>query len=130
MPVNAPLSGLRILVLDDEPMIALDIGMALEDAGAHVVGPYREAVDALARLSAHDADVRIDGAILDVDLGDHICDPVAGQLTASGIPFVFHTGKWLEMAKLLEAYPAPTVHKPAQPQTILAALITQVGGTG
>ncbi len=126
MPVNAPLSGLRILVLDDEPMIALDIGVALEDAGAEVVGPFSSAADALARLATSDPDARIDGAILDIDLGDHTDDPLAGQLVAFGIPFVFHTGKWLEMAELLDAYRAPTVHKPAQPHTILAALTREV----
>src|SRR2546421_9257076 len=83
------LQGCRVLVVEDEFIIALEIQSDLEDAGATVVGPaftLRLAMD----LAAH-ADVS--AATLDLRLGRDSVRPVARILADRGIPFVFYTGQ-------------------------------------
>lgn len=78
----------RILVIEDEMMVAMGLEMALEDAGYEVVGPFGrldQALDA-ARNS------QMDLALLDVNVRGEAIFPVAAVLAARGIPFVFLTG--------------------------------------
>ena len=78
----------RVLVLDDEPMILIDIECALEDEGALFVGA-RTVREALNYVEQHVPDV----AILDVNLGrGETCAPVAERLRELGVPFVLFTG--------------------------------------
>lgn len=84
------LSGKRLLVVEDEYLIASDLAYALEDAGAEVIGPAGTVEDAL-RLVAREGD-RLDGAVLDVNLRGGRVFPVADALTARGVPFVLATG--------------------------------------
>ena len=82
------LRGLRVLIVEDEALIASFIEDFLIDLGCDVVGPamrMKEAVD-LAREAA------IDGATLDVNIVGEKIYPVADILTERGIPFVFMTG--------------------------------------
>src|SRR4030095_6734358 len=83
----AKLSGCRILVVDDEALIALDIAAALENEGAVVVGPANNVAEAK-RLLAE----TIHCAILDVSLGKESVSPLVRELQASGVPLVFVTG--------------------------------------
>lgn len=79
----------RVLVVEDEYMLATELEMELLDAGAIVLGPIgtiEEAVD-LVRFEQE-----IDGAILDVNLGGEMVFPVADLLIERGVPFVFTTG--------------------------------------
>jgi CheY-like chemotaxis protein len=78
----------RILVVEDEMMIAMLVEEMLQDLGHTVVGVAMrlETAMALARDSA------IDLAVLDVNLGDAKSFPVAAILRARGIPFLFATG--------------------------------------
>jgi DNA-binding NarL/FixJ family response regulator len=82
------LEGCRVLVADDEPLIAMDLAEELEAAGAMVVGPVGTLDGALALLSQSEVDV----ALLDVMLGEQMVYPLADSLTALDIPFVFATG--------------------------------------
>ncbi len=82
------LSGKRILVVEDEYLVAGFIEDALNELGAVVVGPvYRiqEGVS-LAR------EEQIDAAVLDVNLNNQRSDPIAEVLRARGIPFILATG--------------------------------------
>ncbi|RDI53594.1 response regulator [Microvirga subterranea] len=83
------LRGRRILVVEDEYMMADDLQYDLEKAGAKVVGPVPSVADALRLLATEDA---IDGAILDVNLRGEKAYPVADVLRDRGIPFVLATG--------------------------------------
>jgi len=78
----------RVLVVEDDFLVAMDIVRALERAGAEVIGPA-PAVDAA--LNALDQTAP-DGAILDINLGGEMAFPVADALLARGVPFVFATG--------------------------------------
>jgi CheY-like chemotaxis protein len=81
------LSGRRILVVEDERLIALDIQDILEGWGCTVMGPVATAAAAL-KLIAEDLP---DSAILDVDLDGGTSEPVAARLRASGRPFLILT---------------------------------------
>ena len=82
----------KILVLDDEPLIALMLADWLEEQGHEAVGP------AHSELQAEDVlrTTTIDAAILDVSLGDHNCRRIAEWLRASSVPFAFATGHSVE----------------------------------
>lgn len=83
-----PLAGLRILLVEDEFIIAQMAMEMLVELGAAVVGPAGTVASALdlARSEAFDA------ALLDVNLRGERVDPVAEVLKARGIPFVLATG--------------------------------------
>ena len=82
------LEGKRILVIEDEPMLAMDIAGELEAAGAYVIGPAGNAAAALSLIEQY----RFDGALLDANLGGHPVDNIAALLARKNIPFVFVSG--------------------------------------
>lgn len=83
------LAGCRVLVIEDEFILAEELNVELNDAGAIVLGPVGYLEDAFDLI---DAETRIDGAILDVNLGGEPVYPVADRLLARGVPMVFTTG--------------------------------------
>jgi len=78
----------KILVVDDEPLIAMMIADWLTEQGLETLGPAYSVSQALALLETQSADA----AILDVSLGDDDCYDIAEVLSAKGIPFAFATG--------------------------------------
>jgi DNA-binding response OmpR family regulator len=87
MMEEGTLSGARVLIVEDDFFLAMDEQYALEDAGAHVVGPC---ADEAAGLSA--ADHALECAVLDLNLGLGPSFAVAAALRAKGVPFLFVTG--------------------------------------
>jgi DNA-binding response OmpR family regulator len=83
------LQGRRVLVAEDEYLIAFDVCDALVRAGAEVLGPVPSVEDAAALLSR---EVHIDAAVLDVNLRGDMIFAVADALQDRGIPLVFATG--------------------------------------
>lgn len=86
---GSTLRGLRILVVEDEYLLAMDLERELRDAGAEVVGP---AASVAAALRLIDGDHVLDGALLDVNLGGEPIFPVADALLGRGVPVVLTTG--------------------------------------
>jgi CheY-like chemotaxis protein len=82
------LDGLRVLVVEDEMMVAMLIEDMLTDLGCIVVGPAARLDEAIALANG----VEIDCAVLDVNLGGQPIFPLADILRASGKPFAFATG--------------------------------------
>lgn len=78
----------RILVIEDEMMVAMGLEMALADAGYEVVGPFGRLDQALDAARNGQMDL----ALLDVNVRGEAIFPVADVLTARGIPFAFLTG--------------------------------------
>jgi PAS domain S-box-containing protein len=85
---NSAAVGRRILLVEDEALVAMMIQDCLVENGHSVIGPVSRASDAL--QAAKDGDY--DAAILDINLGDGMAYPVADIVSARGIPFVFVTG--------------------------------------
>ena len=83
------LSGRRILVVEDEYFLADDISRALRSAGAEIAGPVGEIDDAFPILNGGGI---LDGAVLDVNIRSDMVFPVAQELRARQVPFVFTTG--------------------------------------
>jgi len=87
-PVARDAAGLRVLLVEDEIMIALLVEEILVEFGHTVVGPASR-IDRALELVASEA---IDVAILDVNIDDKEVYPVAEALAARGIPFMFVSG--------------------------------------
>jgi len=87
--MNATLSGRRILVVEDEYMLAECLHELLQDDGAEVLGPASCVEDANALLDRHPMP---DAAVLDINLGRQNVYPVADRLSGQGVPFLFTTG--------------------------------------
>jgi DNA-binding response OmpR family regulator len=81
------LKGRKVLVVEDEPFIALDLAFGIEQAGGIPLGPATSIAEALSILE----DDWPDGAILDADLPDGSIEPVLKVLRPS-VPVVVHTG--------------------------------------
>jgi CheY-like chemotaxis protein len=86
---NSPLRDRRILIVEDEYLIAMSLQDALENAGSVVVGPVPSVDKAIKTI---ESEPHIDAAILDVNLGGVLAYPVADMLIARKIPFVFTSG--------------------------------------
>lgn len=83
-----PLEGVRLMLVEDEFVLALGLSDTLTDLGADVVGPVASVEDALALVRELP---EIDAAVLDVNLGHEAVYPVADALIARDVPFVFAT---------------------------------------
>ena len=111
------LAGLRFLVIEDEPLIALDIAGSLERAGAEVAPPVGTEMEALQAIERND----FDAALLDGNLHGRPVDEIAAALTRRNIPFIFVTGYGRE--NLPNSFKhAGVLNKPFTQQQLLQAL--------
>jgi CheY-like chemotaxis protein len=121
------LNGLRLLVVEDEAMIAMMLEDMLDTFGCVVVevaGTLSKGLD----LVSNEA-LDLDGAILDVNLGGEPVYPVAERLIALGVPFIFCTGYGL--AGLASNFShVPTLAKPymrEELETLLLSVMVEPG---
>jgi len=82
------LCGLRILVVEDNFLVAEDLRELLSRHGCDVVGPVPRVEQGLGLL----AERELDGAVLDINLGAETCFPIAAALQERRVPFLFLTG--------------------------------------
>ena len=127
------LEGVRVLVVEDEAILAMELESILREAGARAVTLCRTVDDALAALAKNG----VAAAVLDVRVGREPVGPVASNLAKRGIPFLFYTGQ-IGYDPVLEAWPrSRVITKPAPARTIIAAVrdllrksrLALVGGT-
>jgi PAS domain S-box-containing protein len=85
---GSPESRGRILIVEDEPLVGMELADALESAGFTVLGPVATNDEALALVAKHGCD----GAVLDVNLGRETSEPLAVKFAAESVPFVTLTG--------------------------------------
>jgi len=88
MAPTPDLSGLRVLVLEDEMLVSMLIEDMLTEQHCVIVGPFAAVSEALVAARAE----AFDFAVLDVNVGGVKAYPVAETLAARGIPFVFLSG--------------------------------------
>lgn len=110
------LNGRVVLVVEDEPLIALDIVELLNEFGATVI-TARTVQDALALVES----AKVSCAVLDISLAGDDCEPICQRLSERGIPFMFHTG-YTDTPLLNKWGAAPIVSKPASGKRIVEAL--------
>src|SRR3954468_7021387 len=82
------LAGKRVLLVEDEMLVAMMMKDMLTDLGFSVVGPYGRISEALPVARAND----LEAAVLDINLNGELVYPVAEALVARGVPIVFVTG--------------------------------------
>lgn len=115
---DSALSGRRILVIEDEYFLAVELDRDLTAAGATVLGPVPSVQAALELLAADEAP---DAAMLDVNLGGQMAHPVADVLLTRGVPFLFMTG--YDQTTLPEQYAAVRyLQKPIESSVIVREL--------
>nr|WP_306268874.1 response regulator [Pararhizobium sp. IMCC3301] len=111
------LKGAKVLIVEDEPFIALDISYSVEQAGGVPLGPATTVAEALKILKTEWPD----GAIVDVDLPDGTIEPVLNALCPA-VPVVVHTGVGLPDI-MRQAHPNLEVfNKPTSPDFLVLRL--------
>ena len=109
-------TGKKILVVEDEALVAAMLVDILKSLGAEIVGPAAT----LERALAIAEDATIDAAILDVNLRDVRVDPLADRLRKRGVPLVFTTG--YGQSAVQTAQGAPVLDKPYSSERVASAL--------
>ncbi|WP_269513896.1 response regulator [Brevundimonas subvibrioides] len=115
--------GRRILVVEDEALVAMLLETMLEDMGFAPVGPVGDIDTALEVLQD---DSRLDGALLDVNVAGREVFPVAEALKMKGVPFVFSTG-YGESGLPEDWRGHPTIQKPFTEDAVREALFKALG---
>lgn len=113
---------LTILLLEDEPLILLDLEFAVEDCGHHFVSAtcVAQGLDFL-------VDTDVDVAILDVSLGrGETCVPVADDLRRRGIPFIIHSGDLDRRNETIRGLGARVIGKPASSERVVAEALKEL----
>jgi CheY-like chemotaxis protein len=113
---STALRGVRVLVVEDEPLVSLALQDTLADLGCEVVGAAGRLQPALELAQ----DLMFDVAVLDIDLGGKRIDPVAEAIAARGLPIVFVTGYGRDGAP--KHVPAPVLEKPCEAAELQQAL--------
>ncbi len=112
---DMPGSSRRILVVEDDALIAMVMGLTLSEAGYEVIGPAHSVAEALALL----AQFGCDAAVLDVNLGRETSEPIARELMKLGTPFATLSGYSREqLPKMMQT--APQLRKPVSANALIA----------
>ena len=112
---TATLRGERLLIVEDEPLIAIDLQATLEREGARVIRAHT-----MPEALRYADSAALSAGVLDFRVGSDNADPVCEALTRREVPFIFFTGL---SGALPERWAAtPIVPKPAAPETIIGAL--------
>ncbi len=116
------LLGKRILVVEDEFVLALCVGQVLEDQGCAVIGPATSVQQGLKLVE----ETKVNGAILDINLNGEMVYPVARELMDRNIPFVFTTGySSLDVPSSYRS--VPRLDKPVEPGLFIRVLEKLLG---
>ena len=113
-----------VLVAEDQTCIALDLALAVEDAGGKVVGPAASCEAAMTLLSTG----IVGAAILDVDLVDGDCSALVEVLVDLRVPFIIHTAVDLPPALTTRFSGLVVQIKPCPPAILVARLESLIAG--
>lgn len=114
------MSGMTVLVVEDDFIVAYDMQMLLEEQGARVLGPARSLAEARDLVAKE----RPTAAVLDVNLNGEYVFPLLDELLAKEVPFVFATA-YADDDRLFPqtARGAPRLPKPVLPNVLIAQLM-------
>jgi DNA-binding NtrC family response regulator len=112
-----PLLGRSVLIVEDEPLVAVELHNALRLAGASILAAtnIKDALELIAYA-------RICAAIVDVNLGGRDCSSICTALSKRSIPFIFYTG-YLNAAALSAWPDALAISKPAASSTMVDTIV-------
>jgi DNA-binding NtrC family response regulator len=106
------LAGKRVLVVEDEMLVAIDYCEHLANAGAEIIGPFNSVRDAAKCIDTMECDV----AVLDYALSDQTSDPLQAALERRKIPFVVITGYPRVLVRRSEGQ--EVISKPISPEAL------------
>ena len=115
-------AGRRILVVEDEYLVASHIALMLEDLGYEVVGPVATCPEAIEAIAAG----KLDAVLLDANLGGTSSAPIAAELARRRVPFVVATGYGNLDLPTSALQAAPRVNKPFTAADLAAVLARTV----
>jgi len=107
-----------ILIVEDDPFIAMDLEDTFIDAGFEVIGPVADVKSGLSLIEEHRPDI----ATLDYNLGRENSVPIANALASIGVPYVFLSG---QMSRVIETHNVPAqriIGKPYVPSKLLKVI--------
>jgi len=113
---SRPAEGLRVLIVEDEPLVAMEIALQLEDEAMIPLGPATSCRQALALIESE----RPDLVLLDGNLNGERVDAVANELAASGTPFAFVSGYGSDL------FPEGHHHRPALGKPFTSAALLKI----
>jgi CheY-like chemotaxis protein len=125
-PRDPALAGARVLVVEDEAVVAFDLELCLRDFGCEVLDLVASVADALARLE----DGRPDVVVLDISLSDGPAGPLARRLAEAGVPYVVASGYDGDQIADPLLRDVPRLGKPYQPEELRLALLEALRGRG
>jgi CheY-like chemotaxis protein len=111
------LNGLRILIVEDDPMLAFVFKTFLEECGGEVIGPANSLQAAFALLEKRNFDC----AVMDVRLNRETVFALAAQIQEIGIPFAFVTGNSIKTLPV-EFRDKPILLKPVDFRQLLSVI--------
>lgn len=115
------LAGMRILIVEDEFLLASELAQFFESVGATILGPAPDV--AVARRHVDQADA----AVLDINLMDGTVFPIADELFVRGVPFVFFSG--MDASSVPDRFRfVGSLPKPVSWTRVLEALAAEIGG--
>lgn len=112
-----------VLICEDEPIIAMDLQMLVEDLGFTVIGPCSTMSEARGLV----ADMQPDVAILDVNLSDGEVFPLADDLLSAGTRLIFHSGH-CQASDISARFPGAELSEKPYRTSVLKKQILQLGG--
>ena len=118
------LGGLRVLIVEDEVLLAEDLRETITEAEGVVIGPMATVKDARARLNDSGS---IDAAILDVNLSDGAITPVLETLRARGVATLVYTGGSVPEDVRRRHPDLVALSKPVQPARLIAEIRRATG---
>jgi DNA-binding response OmpR family regulator len=118
VPFPSPLQGARILIVEDESILAMELENHLKREGCDVIGPVSREAKALMALERD----RPDAVVLDLNLNGKLSTELADALVARRTPFVIVTGYGKRQFDIPALQDAPRLHKPIKMQDLVRAL--------
>ena len=113
-----------VLLVEDEPLIAIDVEHHLRRSGARVIAAAN--LDAAWPIANHP---QLSAAVIDLRLGEESAIPLCRLLADRNVPFVVHTGYAADAVE--DEWPAiRIIRKPADPVDVVHALIGALGSLG
>ena len=118
------MTGRRILIIEDEAIVAESLVLALRTMGEDVAGMAATVEQALTLI---DSTSDVDGALLDINLRGVRAYSVADRLMARGLPFIFTTGYSTPIIPEVYRH-VPVLQKPFDLEEVLSALFPRAAG--
>lgn len=117
------IANARILIVEDDKMIALEMADAVADAGGVAIGPIHSVAKALDIIDCQP----IDAAILDGNLADRDVTPVALKLVGKAVPMIVFSGIGLPVDLAIRQPDIPVILKPAAAEHVVLQLAALIG---